>query len=96
MEACFAARFPQEGVGEGAPDAQELQEARAIHGDRRPPDVAPHPGEDGRLHVCIDIPGLNKAASQELFWPSCVGRCEGSPHSYVRMPFGLPSMAAAF
>ena len=24
------------------------------------------------------------------------GRCEGPPHNYVRMPFGLPSMAAAF
>ena len=26
----------------------------------------------------------------------CDGRCGGPPHSYVRMPFGLPSMAAAF
>ena len=48
------------------------------------------------MRVCIDVPGLNRAASQELFWPSRVGRCEGSPHSYVHMPFGLPSMAAAF
>ena len=39
----------------------------------------------------IDIPGLNRAASQERFWPSCVGRCEGPPHSYVRMPYGLPN-----
>ena len=75
MEACFAACFPQEGTGRGAPGAQEfiikatqeLQEARAIHGDRRPPGVAPHPGEVGELHVCIDIPGLNLAASQEHF-----------------------------
>ena len=103
MEACFAARFPQEGTGRGAPDAQEfivkttqaLQEARAIRGNRCPPGVAPHPAEGGELRVCIDIPGLSRAASQERFWPSRDGRCEGPPHSYVRMPFGLPNTAAA-
>ena len=67
-----------------------------MRGDRRPPGAAPHPGEDGGLRVCVDISGLNRAASQDLFWPSHVGRCEGPPHSYVRMPFGLPSMAFAF
>ena len=67
-----------------------------MSGSRRLPAAAPHPGEDGGLRVCIDIPGLNRAASQELFWPSRVGRCECPPHSYVRMPFGLLSMAAAF
>ena len=46
--------------------------------------------------MCIDIPGLNRAASQERFWPSRVGRCECPFRSYVRMPFGLPSMAAVF
>ena len=104
MEACFAARFPQEDTGRGVPAAQEsitkatqeLQDARAMRGDRRPPGVAPHPGEDGGLRICGDIPGLNRAVSQELFWPSRVGRCEGPPHSYVRMPFGLPSVASAF
>ena len=60
----------------------------------RLPAAAPHPGEDGGLRVCIDIPGLNRAASQERFWPSRVGRCEGPPHSYVRMPYGLPNAAA--
>ena len=75
---------------------QKLQDARAMRGDRRPQGAAPHPGEDAGLRVCVDVPGLNRAASQELFWPSRVGRCEGPPHSYVRMPFGLPSMAAAF
>ena len=75
---------------------QELQDARAMRGDRRSPDAAPHPGEDAGLRVCIDVPGLNRAASQELFWPSRVGRCEGPPHSYVRMPFGLPSVASAY
>ena len=105
MEACFAARFPREGTRRGAPSAQEfitkaiqeLQEARTIHGDcRLPPGVAPHPGEDGGLRVCIDILGLNRAASQERFWPSRVGRCEGPPHSYVRMPLGLPSVASTY
>ena len=24
-----------------------------------------------------------------------MGRCEGPPHSYVRMPFGLPNVASA-
>ena len=67
-----------------------------MRGDRRPPGAAPHPGEDGGLRVCIDILGLNRAASQELFWPLRVGRCEGPPHYYVHMPFGLSSMASAF
>ena len=33
------------------------------------------------MRVCIDVPGLNRDASQELFWPSRVGCCEGPPHS---------------
>ena len=104
MEACFAARDPQESTGQGVPTTQEfitkttqeLQDARAMRGDRRSRGAAPHPGKDGGLRVCIDVPGLNRAASQELFWPSRVGRCEGPPHSYVRMPFGLPKVASAF
>ena len=103
MEACFEAHFHQEGARQGGPNPQEfvskaiqeLQESRVMKGGRRLPAVAPHPGEDGGLHVCIDIPGLNRAASQERLWPSRVGRCEGPPHSYVRMPFGLPNAAAA-
>ena len=66
-----------------------------MRGDRRPPGVAPHPGKDGGLRVCINIPGLNMAASQQHFWPSRAGCCEGPPHSYVRMPFGLPNTAPA-
>ena len=97
-------RFPQEDTGRGAASAQEfitkttkeLQDARAMRGDRRSPGAAPHPGEDAGLRVCIDVPGLKRAASQELFWPSRVGRCERPPHSYVCMPFGLPSVASAF
>ena len=73
---------------------QELHESRVMRGDHRLPGVAPHPGEDGRLRICIDYPGLNRVASQERFWPSRVGRCEGPPHSYVRMPLGLPNAAA--
>ena len=75
---------------------QELQDAGAMRGDSRSRGAAPHPGEDAGLCVCIDIPGLNRAASQERFWPSRVGRCEGPPHNYVRMPFGLPSVASAY
>ena len=66
-----------------------------MHGNRRSPTMAPHPGEDGGLRVCVDVPGLNRAASQERLWPSAVGRYVGPPHSYVRMPFGLPSAVAA-
>ena len=73
LEACFTARFPQEGTGRGKPNpqefitktTQELQEARAMRRDRRLPGVAPHPGEDGGLRICIDFPGLNQAVSQE-------------------------------
>ena len=64
-------------------------------GSRRLPTVAPHPGEDGGLCVCNDMPGLNRAASQERLWPLRVGRCKGPPHSYVRMPFGLQNAVAA-
>ena len=74
MKACFEARFPQEGVRQGEPDPQEfvskaiqeLQESRVMKGGRRLLAVAPHPGEDGGLRVCIDIPGLNRVASLAL------------------------------
>ena len=67
-----------------------------MRGDRRSRVATSHPGEDAGLRVCIDVPGLNRAASQEPFWPSRVGRCEGPPHSYVRMPFGLPSVSSTY
>ena len=97
-------RFPQENTGQAVPTTQEfitkttqeLQDARAMRGDRRSPGAATHPGEDAGLRVCIDVPGLNRAASQDLFWPSRVGCCKGPPHSYVRMPFSLPSVASAY
>ena len=75
---------------------QELQDARTMRGGRRSPGADPHPGEDVGLRVCIDVPGLNRAASQELLWPSHVVQCEGHPHSYVRMPFGQPNAAVTF
>ena len=104
MEACFLARFPKEGIRQGGPNPQEfiskaiqeLQESRVMRGSRRLPAVAPHPGEDGGLRVCIDIPGLNRVATRERLWPSRVGRCEGPPHSYVCMPYGLPNAAATY
>ena len=104
MEACFEARFPQEGARQGDPDPQEfvskaiqeLQESRVMKGGGRLPAMAPHPGEDGGLRVCIDIPGLNRVASLECLWPSRVGRCGGPPQSYVRMPYGLPNAAATY
>ena len=67
-----------------------------MKGGRRLPAMAPHPGEDGGLRVCIDIPGLNRVASLERLWASRVGRCECPPHSYVRMPYGLPNAAATY
>ena len=104
MEACFEARFPKEGARQGGPNPQEfvskaiqeLQESRVMRGSRRLPAMAPHPGEDGGLRVCIDIPGLNRVASLERLWPLRVGRCGGPPHSYVRMPYGLPNAAATY
>ena len=78
-----------------ARNTQELQESSVMRASRRLPTMAPHPGEDGGLGVCIDVPGLNRAVSQERLWPSHVGRCEGPPHSYVRMPLGLSPLISA-
>ena len=79
-----------------AKTTQELQDARAMRGDSCSQGASHHPSEGAELCVCIDIPGLNRAVSQERFWPSHVGCCEGLPHSYVRMPLGLPSVASAY
>ena len=46
--------------------------------------------------TCTSKGRLLSTVTQELFWPSHVGRCEGPPHSHVRMPFGLPSVVSAF
>ena len=104
MEACFSARFLGKGIGREAPGVQEfiskaveeIQEARVLQGDCRPPPSTAHcPGEGKEFRVYIDIPRLNRAASRQLFWSSRVSRCKGPPHSYVGMPFGLPSMVVA-
>ena len=104
LEACLTARFPQENTWQGEPSVQEfitkttqeLQDERAMRGGRCSPGAAPHAGEDAGLRICVDITGLNGAVSQEIFWPSRMGRCKGQAHSYVCMPFGLPSMATAY
>ena len=38
-----------------------------MRGSRHMLAVAPNPGEDGELRVCLDVPGVNRAASQERF-----------------------------
>ena len=60
---------------------EELQEARAMHVEHRstPPSPAVAPDAGSELRVRVNIPGLNRAASQELFWPSPVGRSRGYP-----------------
>src|SRR3954469_3560400 len=78
VEACFEARFPQEGARQGRSDQQEfvnkavqkLQGSRVMRGCRRLSAVAPHPGENGGLRVCIDVPGLNQVTTMERLWPS--------------------------
>ena len=76
---------------------EEIREGRFLQGDRRlPRGGARCPSKGKEFRVCIDIPGLNRATSRQLMWSSRVGRCEGPPHSYVRMPFGLAAAAQAF
>jgi hypothetical protein len=104
--ACFDARLREPDTRREAPGTQdfitkaieELQYARAMRGRRRPapPNAAAARDTGGELRVCVNIPGLNRAAAQELFWPSRVGRSGGSPCSYIRMPFGLLNVAASY
>ena len=75
---------------------EEIQEGRVLQGDRRLPHGGARSSEGKEFCDCIDIPGLNRATSRQLMWPSRVGRCEGPPHSYVHMPFGLAGAAQAF
>ena len=56
--------------------------------------VAAAPNMGGKLRIYMNIPGLNRATSQELLWPSCVGRSGGCPRSYACMLFGLLNMAS--
>jgi hypothetical protein len=104
--ACFDARLCEQGARREATGAhefitkaiEELQEARAMRGERRPGSsgAAAAPDMGGELRVYVNIPGLNRAASQELFWPSRVSQSGGYPCSYVRMPFGLLNVAASY
>ena len=80
-------------------EISELQEARAMHGEgrpARPTSSAAAPDAGDELRVCVNISGLNRAASQDLFWPSRVGRSGGFPCNYVCMPFGLLNMGATY
>ena len=70
-----------------------------MRGERHPTcstSAAAAPDAADGLRVCINIPGLNRAASQDLFWPSRVGRSGGYPCNYVCMPFGLLNMNASY
>jgi hypothetical protein len=46
--------------------------------------------------VCVNVPGLNRAASQDAFWPSRAGWGRGVAAEYVRMPFGLLNAGATY
>ena len=96
MEACFSACFRRESAGHEARGVhefvdkavKEILEARVMRGDCRSLlGATPRPGEDEELRVCVNIPGLNRAASQELFCPSHVGRCEGPLTAMSACPF---------
>ena len=39
--------------------------------------------------MCIYLASLNRACSQDLFWPSRVGRSGGYICTYICMPFSL-------
>ena len=77
MEVCISACFHEKSVGREVPGAQEfitkatkeLQEAKAMRGERSPtpPSAAPSTDEGSELRACVNIPGLNIATSQELF-----------------------------
>ena len=68
-----------------------------MRGERRPTPLCSAMALDmgGGLHVCVNIPGLNTAASQALFCPSRVGRSGSYPCSYVPL-FDLLNVAASY
>ena len=80
---CFNVCLREQGARREVPGAQEfsteaieeLQEALAMHGECHPtpPSVAAAPHMGSELCVRINITGLNRAASQDLFWLSRVG-----------------------
>lgn len=70
-----------------------------MHGERClacPTDSATDLNASGELRVCVSIPGINRATSQDLFWTSRVGRSGGFPCNYVRIPFGLLNIGASY
>jgi hypothetical protein len=77
---------------------KELQEAQAMRGERRPAcptSSAAAPDAGGQLRVCVNIPGLNRAASQDAFWPSRAGWGRGVAADYIRSGRHLPALRAA-
>ena len=48
------------------------------------------------MNVCIEIASLNRASSQDLFWPSHVGPSRGIATNYTCMPFDLENADASF
>ena len=105
LQACLDARFCEPSVDRSALGAwdfinqvtEELQYARLIRGGRnRTTPSSPARGPSDRFCVCVDVAGLNRAASQEPFWPTTVGRRRALPCSYVRTLFGFRNAAATF
>ena len=86
MEACFEARFPQEGARQGDPDPQEfvskaiqeLQESRVMRGSRRLSAVAP-PSRRGRwaAHLHRHTRGQPRRVSGAPL--AFASGCEGPP-----------------
>lgn len=107
MEACFNARPRKRGVRRQPPGAQgfvaqemgKLQEAQAMRGERRPECLVSQaiaPGERGKVRMCVDIAGLNRAGTRGLFWPPHVSLSRGVAAGHVRMPFGLRNASETF
>jgi hypothetical protein len=70
-----------------------------MRGERRPArptSSAAAPDAGGQLRVCVNVPGLNRAASQDAFWPSRAGWGRGVAADYVCMPFGLLNAGATY
>ncbi|XP_073353820.1 uncharacterized protein [Aegilops tauschii subsp. strangulata] len=107
LEAFLGAHPFKQGAQRQVPGKQEfitqeirkLREARAIRGachPARPADSVTVPDVGCKVHVCVDVASLNKASSQDLFWPSHVGRSRGLTTNYTHMPFGLESAGTTF
>jgi hypothetical protein len=69
---------------------------RSKHHPARPTSSAAAPDTGGQLRVCVNVPGLNRAVSQDTFWPSRAGWGRGVATDYVRMPFGLLNTGATY